>query len=79
MNICPTKLQSTFFEIRLAVGRFGWIVGNGRVLPTANLSEKEEGIRPCYLLEMAMGIMMNKSIYKNFKIVQRIAMTEGML
>jgi hypothetical protein len=29
-------LVSTFFETKLAVGRFGWILGYGRVLPTVS-------------------------------------------
>ena len=34
MMICPARLDRTFLETRLAVGRFGWIFGKGAVRPT---------------------------------------------
>ena len=36
MMICPTRLASTFFDTRLAVGRLGCIRGHGSVRPTAS-------------------------------------------
>lgn len=33
----PIMLESTFFDIRLAVGRFGYILGYGSVLPTTKM------------------------------------------
>lgn len=35
MAIWPISDVKTFFEIRFAVGRFGWIRGYGSVRPTA--------------------------------------------
>jgi hypothetical protein len=39
-TICPIKEVKTFFEIRFAVGRFGWIRAKGSVRPTVQRNER---------------------------------------
>ncbi len=67
MTICPTMLARTFFDTKLAVGLFGCIRGYGSVRPTAVAGVNSTSFK-CYatdLLVTAIGIMMNRSMYKN--------------
>ena len=67
MIIWPIILASTFFDTKLAVGRVGKILGYGNVLPTTK-SVISWHITPGfrhYALVTAMGMMMNRSMYKN--------------
>src|SRR5690349_21394086 len=51
ITICPMSEVRTFFETRLAVGRFGLSTGKASVRP----------------MKTAIGKMSAKSIYKNWK------------
>lgn len=52
MTICPMMLARTFFDTRLAVGLFGWILGYGSVRPTGLCQlhdhHSSEGILTCH-------------------------------
>jgi len=62
----------TFFDMRLAVGRFGWIRGKGSVRPTASEGDtgSAEGRRESAqgdgdALVTAIGRMRARSMYRN--------------
>jgi hypothetical protein len=60
-------LVKTFLDTKLAVGRFGWILGYGRVRPTG-WSAQYEMIKRENLLATAIGMITNRSIYRNLSV-----------
>jgi hypothetical protein len=61
-------LVRTFLDTRLAVGRFGWILGYGNVRPTvAYQRDPPPLVMRYHSLATAIGMMTKRSMYKNWK------------